>query len=38
MYGYTVPETTEMWKVHNNGEFGNEARIGMVSHPWGFTT
>lgn len=37
MYGYTVPPTVEMWKVHNNGNFENEARIGMVARPWGYT-
>lgn len=34
IYGYTLPEETEMWKVHS--EKGDDGRIGMVSRPWGY--
>lgn len=37
MYGYTLPEQTEMWMVSKNGGFENGQRIGMVSRPWGYT-
>lgn len=33
IYGYTLPEQTEMWLVHPLKEGG---RIGMVSRPWGY--
>lgn len=33
MYGYTLPEQTEMWLVHPLKDGG---RIGMVSRPWGY--
>lgn len=37
MYGYTVPDMTEMWMVHKSYGFENGQRIGMVSRPWGYT-
>jgi len=37
LYGYTVPDMTEMWMVHKSGGFENGQRIGMVSRPWGYT-
>ncbi|WP_304422664.1 protein-disulfide reductase DsbD domain-containing protein [uncultured Duncaniella sp.] len=37
IYGYTLPELTEMWLVHSAVTPENGKRIGMVSRPWGYT-
>lgn len=37
IYGYTLPEQTEMWMVHRPATTENNGRIGMVSRPWGYT-
>ena len=37
IYGYTLPEMTEMWLVHSPTTPENGRRIGMVSRPWGYT-
>lgn len=34
IYGYILPEQTEMWLVHP--ERGMTGRVGMVSRPWGY--
>ena len=37
IYGYTLPDETEMWMVHTPVTEDNGKRIGMVSRPWGYT-
>lgn len=36
IYGYTLPDSTEMWLVHKE-LYPAGGRIGMVSRPWGYT-
>lgn len=36
IYGYTLPEQTEMWLVHKPATPENGMRIGMVSRPGGY--
>lgn len=36
IYGYTLPDSTEMWLVHKE-LYPVGGRIGMVSRPWGYT-
>ncbi|MCM1077100.1 MAG: hypothetical protein NC411_07045 [Bacteroides sp.] len=36
LYGYTLPDETEMWKVHEAATQDNGIRIGMVSRPGGY--
>ncbi|MDE5988666.1 MAG: protein-disulfide reductase DsbD N-terminal domain-containing protein [Duncaniella sp.] len=37
IYGYTLPDQTEMWMVHEPFSLQSGKRIGMVSRPWGYT-
>lgn len=36
IYGYTLPDETEMWLVHKQATQDNNMRIGMVSRPGGY--
>lgn len=36
MYGYKLPDETEMWMVHTPATQDNQLRIGMVSRPGGY--
>ncbi len=37
IYGYTLPEETEMWTVQSKDYINDQSyRIGMVSRPWGY--
>jgi len=37
IYGYTLPDEMEMWKVQTEATQENNLRIGMVSRPGGYT-